>query len=245
MQLTILGSGDAFCSGGRFNTCLKLDGPSGSMLVDCGATSMLALARAGVDRNAISTILFTHFHGDHFGGLPFFLLDGRFVAKRRDKLTLVGPKGSAERCRQMVETAFPGFWDGPQVFPIEVIEITPDAPRVINGISVTAFPAVHDERAGPCQSYRFETPGKVLAFSGDTAWTEALVPLSANADVFLCECYTPDLKLANHLDWQTLTDNRDRLTARRLILTHMGPPMLAYTGPLAAERAFDGMVVTL
>lgn len=243
MQLTVLGSGDAFCAGGRFNTCLKLDGPEGAMLVDCGATSMLALVRAGVARNTITTILFTHFHGDHFAGLPFFLLDGRFVSRRKDKLVLAGPKGMEARCRAMVETAFPGFWDGPQDFPIEVIEVTPEAPALINGITVTAFPAVHDERAGPCQSYRFEADGKVIAFSGDTAWTEALVPLAAGSDVFLCECYTPDVKLKNHLDWATIASRLDDLATRRLILTHMGPPMLAYDGPLTAERAFDGMVI--
>ncbi len=243
MQLTILGSGDAFCSGGRFNTCLKLDGPSGSMLVDCGATSMLALARAGVDRNAIDAILFTHFHGDHFAGLPFFLLDGRFVTRRKTPLVLAGPAGMAERCRQMVETAFPGFWDGPQDFPVEVVEVTPEAPASLCGVAIRAFPALHDDRAGPCQSYRFEAGGKVIAFSGDTTWTEALVPLSAGSDVFLCECYTPDVKLKSHLDWATIEARLPDLATRRLILTHMGPPMLAYAGPLAAERAFDGMVI--
>jgi len=245
MQLTILGSGDAFCSGGRFNTCLKLDGPGGAVLVDCGATTMLALNRAGIDRNAIDTILVTHFHGDHFAGLPFFILDARFVSRRRTPLRIAGPKGLAERCRAIVETTFPGFWDGPQDFPIETGEISPGAPLTLCGMAVTAFPAVHDERAGPCQSYRFEADGKVLAFSGDTSWTEALVPLAAGADVFLCECYTPATRIASHLDWQTIADNRARLTARRLILTHMGPPMLAHAGPLDAERAFDGMVVTL
>lgn len=245
MQLTLIGTGDAFCSGGRLNTCLMLEAGAGTMLVDFGATSMLGLTRAGIDRNAISTILFTHFHGDHFAGLPFFLLDGRFVSKRKAPLTIAGPKGIAARCKQIVEATFPGFWEGPQPFPVDVIEVTPSSPAMLNGIAVTAFPAVHDERAGPCQSYRLAAGGKVLAFTGDTAWNDNLPALAAGADVLVSECYTFDLPLPSHLSWREIEANRARLDCRRLILTHMGPQMLAHAGPLAAERAFDGMVVAL
>ena len=80
MRLQFLGSGDAFGSGGRFNTCFHLERANrGNVLIDCGASSMVAIRKWGVDPNAISTVLVTHLHGDHFGGLPFFLLDGQTV----------------------------------------------------------------------------------------------------------------------------------------------------------------------
>jgi len=54
LRLRFLGSGDAFGSGGRFQTCLCLEGPHGSRaLIDCGATSLVALKRAGVDPGSI------------------------------------------------------------------------------------------------------------------------------------------------------------------------------------------------
>ncbi len=245
MDITILGSGDAFCSGGRFNTCLHLKAAGKSMLIDCGATSMLALNRAGVDRNAVSTILFTHFHGDHFAGLPFFLLDAMFVTKRTAPLLIAGPTAVRERTRVMTEAAFPGFFDAPRAFDLTFLEVTPDSPAMINGIAIAAFPAVHDQRAGPCQAYRFTHEDKVFAFSGDTAWTDALIPLSAGADVFLCECYTAAKKLANHLDWETIVTHRADLTAKRLVLTHMGPEMLAFQDAIPATRAFDGMEISI
>jgi ribonuclease BN (tRNA processing enzyme) len=241
MNLTILGSGDAFSSGGRYNTCLKLASGGEAMLIDCGATSMHAMNQAAINRNAISTLLFTHFHGDHFAGLPFFLLDGRFVSKRTAPLLLAGPKGIREHARQMVEATFPGFWDGQQAFPIETLEITPAAPAMIAGFRVEAFPALHDERAGPCLSFRIERNGKVFAFSGDTAWTDALPEVARAADLFLCECYTAHRKLTNHLDWNTIEARRSDISAKRLILTHMGPEMLAFDAEIPAERAFDGM----
>jgi len=78
-RIQFLGSGDAFGSGGRFQTCLHLSGPSEPVLMDCGASSLIALRRAGLDPSEIGCVLLTHLHGDHFGGLPFLILDGQFM----------------------------------------------------------------------------------------------------------------------------------------------------------------------
>ncbi len=93
MRLQFIGSGDAFGSGGRFNTCFHLTGARTNALIDCGASSLIALKKAGVDRNAIGAILVTHFHADHFGGIPFFVLDAQLVAKRTNPLLIAGPPG--------------------------------------------------------------------------------------------------------------------------------------------------------
>ncbi len=96
MRLQFLGSGDAFGSGGRFNTCFHLErARRGNVLIDCGASSMVAIRKMGIDPNAISAILVSHLHGDHFGGLPFFLLDAQLVSRRTAPLTLAGPPGFA------------------------------------------------------------------------------------------------------------------------------------------------------
>lgn len=245
MNVTILGSGDAFGSGGRFNTCLQVEAGEGRLLLDCGASSMVALNKAGIERNSISTLLFTHFHGDHFGGLPAFLLDALFVSRRTQPLTIAGPPGIERWTKAALEFEFPGAAGNAWRFPIAYLEVAPGSPATLAGIAVEAFPMRHEERVGPCQGYRLGQGGKIFAFSGDTAWTEALIPLSASADILLVECYTWDRVLANHLDYGTLRAHRAELGARRIVLTHMGVQMLAHQEPLPEERAHDGMVLAL
>lgn len=243
MKVTIIGSGDAFGSGGRFNTCLEVEAGGERMLLDCGASSMVALNKAGIARNGLSTLLFTHFHGDHFGGLPAFLLDALFVSRRSEPLTIAGPPGIERWTRQALEFEFPGAAGNAWRFPIDYVEVAPERPATLCGIAIEAFPMRHDERVGPCQGYRLSHGGKVFAFSGDTAWTEALIPLAAGADILLVECYAWDLKLANHLDYATLRAHRAELDAKRIVLTHMGVQMLAHDEALPEERAYDGMVL--
>ncbi len=67
MKLTVIGSSDAFGSGGRLQTCFHVTHPGGQFLIDCGATSLIGLARQGIDPNGISAIFISHLHGDHFG----------------------------------------------------------------------------------------------------------------------------------------------------------------------------------
>ncbi|MFN3671862.1 MAG: MBL fold metallo-hydrolase [Bosea sp. (in: a-proteobacteria)] len=245
MKITILGSGDAFGSGGRFNTCLHVETGGERLLLDCGSSSMVALNRAGIDRNGLSTLLFTHFHGDHFGALPAFLLDAHFVSRRKQELLIAGPAAVERRAMQALETDFPGASGNAWRFPIRFLEVTPEAPARLAGCAVDAFPMVHDARAGPCQGYRLAAGGKVFAFSGDTAWTDALIPLAEGADALLVECYSWNAKLANHLDYETLAARRGLLHTPRVILTHMGVSMLAHQESLPEERAHDGMVIAL
>jgi ribonuclease BN (tRNA processing enzyme) len=70
MTVTVrfVGSGDSFGSGGRFQTCILVDGPHTRFAVDFGASSLIALAQQGIEHNSIDAILLTHLHGDHAAG---------------------------------------------------------------------------------------------------------------------------------------------------------------------------------
>src|SRR5207245_8976218 len=90
LQVQFLGSGDAFGSGCRLQTCILVKGAGEPLLLDCGATSLVAMKRSGVEPNEIGLVLLSHLHGDHFGGLPFLVLDGQF-SRRTKPLVIYGP----------------------------------------------------------------------------------------------------------------------------------------------------------
>lgn len=244
VRLQFLGSGDAVGSGGRFQTCLHLHGAGdGGVLIDAGASSLVAMKRAGVDPSSIGWVFLTHLHGDHFAGLPFLILDGQF-SRRTRPLTIGGPPGVEARVKAAMEVLFPGLSTTTQRFPVEFVELLDHQPATIGPATVTPFAVSHASGA-PSYALRVEYGGKVITCSGDTEWTDALVEASAGADLFVCEAYFYDKKVRYHLDWTTLAANRGRLSCRRLVLTHMSQDMLDHRAAVAAEIADDLLTLTI
>ena len=108
VEIRFVGCGDAFGSGGRFQTCIAVRSPNDFFLIDCGASSLVAWRPQGIQPREVSKIFITHLHGDHFGGLPFLLLDAQYATKREEPLTIAGPPGLQERLEQAMEALFPG-----------------------------------------------------------------------------------------------------------------------------------------
>jgi ribonuclease BN (tRNA processing enzyme) len=244
MQLRFVGSGDAFGSGGRYNTCFHVTGASVNFLIDCGASSLPALKRLDIIRNDIELILITHFHGDHFAGLPCFLLDAQF-ARRTRPLVVAGPQGIETRLTQLMEALFEHSSKTKQRFDLSVVALNPEECRSFGAVTVTPYPVVHGESGGPFLAYRIEAEGRVITYSADTEWTETLIPAARNADLFIAEAYTYDKIVKNHLSLKTLEARLPEINARRLILTHMSDDMLARLDTLNHTTASDGMVVEL
>ncbi|ETR77228.1 beta-lactamase [Afipia sp. P52-10] len=244
MHLRFVGCGDALGSGGRFNTCFHVSGARVNFLIDCGASSLLALKRLGIACDAIDTILITHFHGDHFAGLPFLLLDAQFTRRIRP-LTIAGPAGLEQRLHQAMEALYEHSSQTQQKFVLNLVTLQPEQPRQLGDLRVTPFPVVHGASGGPFLAYRIEAEGRTIAYSADTEWTETLVPAAREADLFICEAYYYDRIVKNHLSLTTLEQHLPRIRPKRLILTHMSDDMLARAGSLAYETASDGMTVEL
>jgi ribonuclease BN (tRNA processing enzyme) len=243
VKVRFLGSGDAFGSGGRFQTCIHVHSGASQLLVDCGASSLIAMRRFGVDPQAIDAVIISHLHGDHFGGIPFMILDGQFKRRTRP-FVVVGPPGIEARVRDTMEGLFPGSTRVERKFDTRFVELAPRVPVEVGPVSVTGFEVSHASGAPPF-ALRLAGEGKVVTYSGDTEWTESLLDAARGADLFIAEALFYDKRVKYHLDLATLLRHRSRLDCRRLILTHMGEDMLARLDGLAVEAAEDGTELVL
>jgi ribonuclease BN (tRNA processing enzyme) len=244
VTVTFAGSGDAFGSGGRFQACIHLRaGDDAPVLLDCGATSLPALRRSGLDPGEIAAVFVSHLHGDHFGGLPFLILDGQFT-RRTSPLAVVGPPGTGPRLTEAMECLFPGSSTVSRRFPVEVTELPPGSTATVGGVQVAAWLADHPSGA-PALALRLTLAGRVIAYTGDTAWTDTIIAAADGADLLIAEAYRMDQSIPYHLRHADLAAHRADLNCRRIVLTHMGPDVLAQQDRLGFEAACDGLVLTI
>lgn len=241
MEIRFVGSGDAFGSGGRFQTCIRLREGGYTAIVDCGATSLTAMKAQHIDPGEIDAVVLTHLHGDHFGGLPFLILDGQFT-RRTKPLTVLGPVGTTHRLHQAMETLFPGSTGVHRRFDVRTIELD-GTTRHTGPLHVSSWEVDHASGA-PALAVQARLGGSTFAYSGDTAWTPALIRAAEGADVFVCEAYTYDKPVRYHLDYQTLRQHTHELATQQLILTHMGPSMLHRLDDVHHATAHDGLTLT-
>ncbi|MCI2417909.1 MBL fold metallo-hydrolase [Saccharopolyspora sp. K220] len=244
MEIRFVGSGDAFGSGGRFQTCIRVRAGGRTALVDCGATSLTAMKAQQLDPGEVDVVVLSHLHGDHFGGLPFLVLDGQFT-RRTKALTVLGPVGTASRLRQAMETFYPGSASVQRRFELNVVELDGAGGSQHAGpLQVRSWEVDHASGA-PALAVQVSLGGTTFAYSGDTAWTPALIRAAEHADLFACEAYTYDKPVRYHLDYRTLRQHAHDLAADRLILTHMGPSMLDRIDEIDHTTASDGLVLEI
>lgn len=244
LTLTVVGCGDAFCSGGRLNACFHLDAGASRVFVDFGATTLYGLQRLGIDACAVDAIVLSHLHGDHFGGLPFLLLHSQFVARRARPLTIAGPPGVEARVRAAQEVLFPGSSENDLCFELRFQELPVNGRATVAGMEVETFEVSHPSGAPPL-ALRLTAGGRTFAYSGDTAWLEVLVDAARGADLFVCESYAFEAPIPYHLEYADIAANLDRLQAGRIMVTHLGPEALERRHEFDPDIlvAEDGMVV--
>ncbi|HYY88689.1 MAG TPA: MBL fold metallo-hydrolase [Chloroflexota bacterium] len=224
--------------------CISVRSDAAHVLLDCGTSALIAMKRLGVDPNTVDAVAITHLHGDHFGGLSFLVLDGQFSQRQRP-LLVAGPLGTRERVTQAMEVLFPGSSRVERRFQVHFLELEERAETPLVGpFSVAAYPVPHPSGA-PAYALRLAGLGKVIAYSGDTAWSEVLLEVAREADLFICEAYSYEKRISHHLDYATLREHRSRLDCRRLVLTHLGADMLSNLAHVSEEIGQDGLEITV
>jgi len=240
VTLTFLGTGNAFGDGGRSHACILVTAPEGRILLDCGGSSLPAIKRV-CDPESIDAIAITHLHGDHFGGLVFLAMDQKYAPRTRP-LVIGGPPSLKKRFEEASIALFDDFFlHLPYELAFSVLGATPTR---LGPAEVTALPVEHVPVSEP-HGLRVRIGGKLIAYSGDAKWTDALPAVADGADLFICETtyYTdPD---PVHLSAKELLAHRSELRCARIIATHLGKDSIANLARLGVEHAEDGMTIEL
>jgi ribonuclease BN (tRNA processing enzyme) len=182
-------------------------------------------------------------HGDHFGGVPFLLLEYLFSNPRTRPLVIAGPPTVEQRVRSLYAELYREAHCRQVNFKLDWVVLEPGARCRLAGFDVGAFEVPHS--AEPISlGYRIESPDGVVVFSGDSAWTDAFVTQTRDADLFLCECCSMTPVTPVHTSYEEILKHRSRLGCRRLVLTHLGADVRS-ADSVEVERAYDGMVIDL
>ncbi|WP_320006440.1 ribonuclease Z [Maridesulfovibrio sp.] len=186
MKCVFLGIGSAF-DAGQTNVSILVECGGNRILLDCGFNAGHACMNMVPDAHDIDALWISHFHGDHFFGLPF-LLGSFFNAGREKTFHICGPEGIEDKVTQTVNLAYPSLL-GKIGFGVVFHEFKPGDVKFVSGFGVSTCAIDH---SGSAQAIRLECAGKVLFYTGDGALNDDCTQLAKNAQLGILEAYSLD-----------------------------------------------------
>lgn len=234
MRLQFLGSGNAFAPMGRGWSCFLVDG---KYLFDCGPQALASLKRLGVEMADIEAVFLTHFHADHWLGIPFLFLEYDEITERSKPLEIIGPPGVEELVEDIYERVY--FKRRARV-TFDRIYTTVHAGQRSQaaGVSFLSLPMNHAKEKLRAFGYRAQIDGQVLGYTGDTSWCEEVCQLGEGVDVMVIDStYPGDGRDNTHMGFNDARRLRPILDEKtKLILTHLAQtPSEELPNTIAAE----------
>ena len=178
--------------------------------------------------------MLSHLHGDHFGGIPFFLLDGQFLARREKPLLIAGPPGTSARLDAALEVFFPKSTGSKWRFRWRVEEIPVGVQSDVLGHSLITAEVIHQSGA-PSTALRLLDGERTFAYSGDTEWTDALLPAASSRSVHLRMLRLWRQAHRAH-ELGNPANRKFPVCGAPVMLTHMNPSMLARLDEISRRR---------
>ena len=219
MEIVFTGVGEALDASQPNTSILVLDSnqqQKGQVLLDCGFTAAHQYFKLKPTAEQLDGVWISHFHGDHFLGVPLLIL--RFwEMNRRAPLTIVGQKGIADKITLALELAYPGLQDRLS-FSLVYREIMPGPPQQINGF---VWQTAYNEHSQPCQALRLANSSRSLFYSGDGRPTHETLALAKDCDIIIHEAYRFQEKTPGHGSITECIQFAEKAGAARLVLLHI------------------------
>jgi ribonuclease BN (tRNA processing enzyme) len=235
LELSFLGSGNAFTPGGRYWSSFLLNG---RYLLDAPPTLLPHLKRLGVPLTDIRVIFISHFHGDHFLGLPFLFLEYLHITPRREDLYIVGPPGVEEKIECLAEMAFPNLSHADAGYRRRYLEVEANRQQTVGDLPFQAFLMKHANDTLTSFGYSLRLAEKVIAYTGDAELSDQLFALAEGADVLVLDCNYSQGRGPEHVSFADVPEIRRRLpSSTTIILTHLEaePDVSGLEGVLVAQ----------
>ncbi len=222
----MLGTGSAV-SNDRAQTSVLVDG---SVLVDCGAGTVLRLSQTGVPAHSIQDIVLTHDHVDHVSDVMPLLKKATMEVDEHPGVTVHGPREALDTVRSL----FDAFSYIKPKLDVEYDEVDDGSKLEAGDLE---FTAVETEHGTPSVAYRVEE----LVISGDTEPVEEVAELADGAEALVHECAYPDgAGVDGHTTPSELVEDvLSRCTVDRVYLTHLFPEAEGRK-PEMLEKVRDG-----
>ena len=237
LELTFLGSGNAFASSPERYWSSFL--ANGRYLFDAPPTLLPHLKRLGTPLTDIEVVFISHFHGDHFMGLPFLFLEYIYLTERRDDLFIVGPPGVEEKIEGFARQCYTEVARDVG-YRRRYLEVRPGADQYVNEVGFRAFPMNHVPGRLECFGYRVHVGEKTVAYTGDTMLCDEVFQMAEGADVLVLDCTYAQGGGPEHMGMDDLPVIRERVAPdTAIVLTHLnGEPDIAGLENVLIARDF-------
>ena len=257
-SLLTLGTAGPVPRRGRAQSSNLLTVNGAHYVVDAGDGVARRIAQAGIDVRQIGTIFITHHHDDHTAGLGT-LMSVAWDRQRTKPIHVYGPPRTEELVKAAVQyytiSAEIRIADGGRTVPIAQVffghdvgigAIYQDANIKVTAVENSHFAFHKGPAAGKHKSYsyRFETPDRVIVFTGDTGSSDAVTELAKGADLLVTETSScEDRKQAMMKDgrWQAMTPAEQEGIMRQATQGHMN---LEIIGEMAARAKVKTVVLS-
>jgi ribonuclease Z len=254
VKVTFMGTGAAFSTRRRTNVALLVQEGATRILIECGPTVLYQLDLAGANVGQVRYLFVSHRHGDHILGLPMFLLT-RLLRVRSRGLTVLGSGDVLQAGKDLTRLVYPELTEHlDSLCWVEVPAGEPASLELEPSIQLSTLPVSHSSHVSALAvRLDFQSSGRSLVYTGDTAYTEELTDLAAGCDLLVheanfSEALEPGLKAdgrGGHSSACQAGHAASRAACRTLALVHLSPDYVGREDEVRAEAAqeFDGQII--
>jgi len=256
MEIKFIGTGSGKTSLKRYHSSFIISSGKYNLLVDTGDGISLALLHQKILFNSINGILLSHFHPDHYSGLPSLIVQMK-MNERENPLDIFCDENQTEFLKELIYQSY--LFADNLGFNLNYKSFVQKKFFEANEeLSITALQNSHLDKnlrqdkskrlSFSCSSFLFSIKGKSIFFTGD---------IGEQTDLFLFEGKKIDIMISEitHITVDELLEAFKRLNPTKLFITHLSDEdehkvtELSYELPTEDRRkivmAFDGLNVKI